>query len=47
MNSGSIKRFLYNIWPGVYRMINGIFYFLINFFKGLIKMMINQVKHNG
>lgn len=40
-----LKRFLYNIWPSVYKVINGTLYWLINFVKNLIKMMIGQIKN--
>lgn len=45
MERTGIQRFLYNIWPTVYRLINGAFYFIINVIKKTVRLMINQVKH--
>ena len=40
-------RFVANIWPRIYKIINKFFYFLLNSLKKLIGMAIDQTKYNG
>ena len=35
---------LKQIWPTVYRVINGIIYFLLHFLKNLVQLSIKQIK---
>lgn len=44
MNKEKIFAFLRSIWPSVYRITNGAFYFLVLLIKNLIKMGVNQIK---
>ena len=39
-----IKIFLAQIWPYVYRVINGVVYFLFHFIINGIKRAIDQIK---
>ncbi len=41
------KIFLINIWPKVYRIINGFLYFLLNLIRAIVKIAINQLKGGG
>lgn len=45
MEREGIQRYLYNIWPSVYKVINGTFYFLLTTFKNLVKNSINQIRN--
>jgi len=42
-----IKIILINVWPAVYRIINGFLYFLLNLVRAIVKMAINQLKGGG
>ena len=44
MERSGLQRYIYNVWPSVYRVINGTFYFLITTFVKLVKSMISQIK---
>lgn len=35
---------LKQVWPTIYRVINGSFYFLLNLLKSIVKMSIDQIK---
>lgn len=37
-------KFLLTIWPTIYKVINGLFYFLINLTKSIIVYGIRQIK---
>ncbi|MBI2621084.1 MAG: hypothetical protein HYW63_00365 [Candidatus Levybacteria bacterium] len=39
-----IKRILYNIWPTIYRLVNGTFYFILQLTRSTIRRMIDQIK---
>jgi len=44
MEENSFKKFLIQIWPTIYRMVNTLFYALINFLKGAVSLAIDQLK---
>ncbi len=44
MEENRVKIFLMQIWPAVYRIINGIFYFLINLIKSTVSLAIKQIR---
>lgn len=35
---------LKKIWPTIYRIVNGFFYFILNFIKTVVRLAIEQVK---
>lgn len=41
-----IMMVLKQIWPTIYRVVNGSFYFLMSTIKSIIKMSIEQIKGN-
>ncbi len=43
MNKENILRFLRNIWPTVYRIVNTSLYFLINLIKDIITRITEQL----
>lgn len=45
MERTGIQRFLFNIWPAIYKLINGTFYFLLNLIKKTTQRAIEQIKH--
>lgn len=45
MERVGIQRFLYNIWPTIYRVVNNTFFATLKFLKNLARLMIAQVKH--
>jgi hypothetical protein len=45
MDETSAKRTLINIWPKIYRITNGFFYFLLNTFRSLVKNSLNQIRN--
>lgn len=45
MERTGIQKFLYNIWPSIYKIVNNTFYFILKFFKNLIRLMTNQIKN--
>jgi len=45
MERTGFQRFLYNIWPTIYRVVNSAFYFLLNVIKKTVRLMIDQIKH--
>jgi hypothetical protein len=44
MEQNNFKRFLIQIWPTIYRIINSFFYALLRFLKSSITMIIDQLK---
>lgn len=44
MEENAPKKFLIQIWPTVYRIINGIFYFLLSLIKQTVNLAIKQIK---
>jgi hypothetical protein len=42
-----IERFLKNIWPTVYKIVNGTFYFLLNLIKSTVKYAIEEIRSSG
>jgi hypothetical protein len=40
-----IKQVLVNIWPSIYRVINGTFYFLLNLLRTFITLAKNQIRN--
>jgi len=44
MEQSTVKRFLIQIWPTVYRVINNLFYAVLHFLKSSVSMIINQLK---
>ncbi len=44
MEENSFKIWLKNIWPSVYRIINGLFFDFLRIAKGVVKTAINQIK---
>ena len=48
MERSGIQRFVYNIWPTIYRLINETFYFIIQVILKTIKLMyVMTFKRNG
>lgn len=45
MNNSRFIILMKSIWPKVYRVTNGVFYWILNFIKNLISRMINQAKY--
>jgi len=45
MEKAGIQRFLYGIWPNIYKATNGAFYYILNVIKKTVRLMIDQVKH--
>lgn len=41
-----IYRFFYNIWPAIYRILNGFFYLVIKIIKGGVKVAMEQFHAN-
>lgn len=44
MNRPTWQRIIYNIWPSIYRTINGILFFLLMIIRTGVKEAINQIK---
>lgn len=44
MEENSFKKFLIQIWPTIYRVINTLFYALLNFLKKTVTLAIDQLK---
>lgn len=42
-----LKIFLINIWPAIYRIINGFLYFLLSLVKAIVKIAVSQIKGGG
>lgn len=39
--------FLINIWPKIYRIINGFLYFLLTVARAIVKIALSQLKGGG
>ncbi len=39
-----IERFLKSIWPTVYKIVNGAFYFILNLIKSTISLMLASLR---
>lgn len=44
MNKERLLAFLKSIWPTVYRIINGGFYFLLNLIRTFVRVTIEMIK---
>ena len=44
MRENKFLIFLQRIWPTIYRIINGLVYFILNFIKKFISLVIEQIK---
>lgn len=44
MDTTSLNRFLRGIWPTIYRGINSIIYFIINFIKSTLSSMWDSLR---
>jgi len=48
MERSGFQRYIYNIWPAIYRFINGSVYFIVQTFLKTVKLMFNMTfKRNG
>lgn len=45
MEDKGLKRFLINIWPRIYRIINGTLYFIMTVIKSIVSMAIKQLRN--
>ncbi len=44
METTSVERLLKQIWPTIYRAINGSLYFVLNLMKSTVRSMIEELK---
>lgn len=44
-NESGFKLWLKNIWPSIYKIVNNIFYNLLNFFKKSARLIIDQIRY--
>jgi len=44
MEENRVKVFLIRIWPAIYRIINGVAFFLITLLKNTVSMAIRQIR---
>lgn len=47
MERTGIERYLHNIWPTIYKIINGFYYFMLNLIRTTVKKSIEQIRNNG
>jgi hypothetical protein len=45
MENTGIKRILFNIWPSIYKAMNGAFYYILQVIRRTVKLGINQIKN--
>lgn len=45
MGESEITIWLKNIWPKIYKITNGTYYYLLNFFKKSVRLIIDQIKY--
>lgn len=41
------KTIIIKIWPAIYRIINGLLYFLLTLVRAIVKIAVNQLKGGG
>ena len=45
MEETPVKRFLVNTWPSIYRLINELFYLILQAIKEIIRIATKEIKN--